>query len=82
MEGAVAHAGEEILPLHLVVIGVAWGIADDAEAEERNLQQIAGLRDGSALHVAGKAVDEMALDDVLPVAVGNKLVAGADQASL
>ena len=78
MERAVAHAGEEVLPLLLVVVGAAGGVADDAEAEEGHLHQVAGLCDGGALHVAGQAVDEVALDFVLPLTVGDELVASAD----
>ena len=62
-----------------MVIGATWGVADDTQAEERHLLQITGLCDGSTLHVAGKAVREVALNFILTFSVGDKLVAGADE---
>jgi len=63
-----------------MVVGAAGGVADDAQAEEGHLGQVAGLGYGGALHVAGQAIDEVALYGVLPLTVGDELVAGTDEA--
>ena len=42
-------------------------VADDAEAEKRNIVQIANLRNGGRLHINGKTVGETLLDGISPM---------------
>ena len=57
-------------------------IADDTEAEERNVVQIAGLRNGSGLHIDSQSSRETAFDGIQLCAVGDKPVAGTYQSAM
>lgn len=57
-------------------------ITDDTEAEERNVVQIAGLRNGSGLHIDSQSSREAAFDGIQLCAVGDKPVAGTYQSAM
>lgn len=57
-------------------------VADDAEAEKRNIVQIASLRNGGRLHINGKTVGETLLDGIQLRTVGDELVAGTDKSAV
>ena len=57
-------------------------VADDAEAEKRNIVQIASLRNGSRLHINGKTVGETLLDGIQLRTVGDELVAGTNKSAV
>ena len=64
------------------VVFHARRIADDTEAEERNAVQIAGLRNGSGLHIDSQSSREAAFDGIQLCAVGDKPVAGTYQSAM
>lgn len=57
-------------------------VADDAEAEKRNIVQMASLRNGGRLHINGKTVGETLLDGIQLRTVGDELVAGTDKSAV
>lgn len=80
LEGTGAEFGPEVGVLLPVVGGGAGGVADDAEAEEGDVAEVAGVGDGGRLHVDGEAFGELGLNDGELLVVGDELVAGADEA--
>ena len=81
MERTVGHLSPEIQVLFKMLVG-SRGVTDDAEADERHLIEITYLRDGSRFHVDRQSLGEVTLDFIQFAAVGDKLVARADEASV
>ena len=81
MERAVGHFAPEVQVL-LEVLVCSRRVADDAEADERNFIEITYLGDGSRFHVYGQPFGKVFLYLVQFAAVGDKLVARADQPSV
>ena len=57
-------------------------VADDAETDERYLLYIAHLGNGARFHIDSQAFGEVTLDGIQLFAVGDELVATANQASV
>ena len=81
LEGTVGYSLPKICVLFPMVVG-SRRIADDTEAEERNAVQIAGLRNGSGLHIDSQSSREAAFDGIQLCAVGDKPVAGTYQSAM
>lgn len=81
MEGAVGHFSPEVQVLFKMFVG-SRSVTDDAEADERHLIEIAYLSDGSRFHIDSQPFGEVTLDFVQFAAVGDELVARADEASV
>ena len=62
-ERTLCHGSPEIGILRSMVL-YSGCVADDAEAEKRNIVQIANLRNGGRLHINGKTVGETLLDGI------------------
>ena len=80
-ERTLCHGSPEIGILRSMVL-YSGCVADDAEAEKRNIVQIASLRNGSRLHINGKTVGETLLDGIQLRTVGDELVAGTNKSAV
>ena len=80
MERAVGHRIQKGVPLLLVVVGIAWGVANDTDAQEWYLVEVTGVGDGRGLHLARQPFREAGFDLLQRCLVGDELVASADKA--
>ena len=77
----MCHFAPEVLILFPVGFNTG-GVADDAETQEGDVVQVAGVGDGGTFHVDRQAFGKLAFDVIELGAVGDELIARADEAAM